>query len=70
MTAPQAVRRIFELVAESGTSDQDLNTLFAALTEDFQGALDAAGDEANMPLDQEPAQVNDDLEVVRGRAGI
>jgi uncharacterized protein YbjT (DUF2867 family) len=65
LTAPQAVRRTFELVAESGTPDQDLDALFAALTEDSPGALDAAGDEANMPLDQEPTRVRDDLEAVR-----
>ncbi|MBG0857043.1 SDR family oxidoreductase [Streptomyces spinoverrucosus] len=69
LTAPEAVRRTFELVAEQGPAPGDMGPLFAALDPDAPGALDAVGDEANMPLEQEPRRVRDDLDAVRTPAG-
>lgn len=54
LTAPAAVRKTLELVAERGSEQNDLNSLFAALDADMPNALDAIHDAANMPLDQEP----------------
>ncbi|MFI6375688.1 SDR family oxidoreductase [Streptomyces sp. NPDC050546] len=65
LTTPEAAGRTFELVAEHGAAPSDLGPLFAALDQDRPGALDAARDEANMPLDREPQRVRDDLEAVR-----
>jgi len=42
--------------------------LFAPLDADPQGALDAAHDTANMPLQDEPQRVRDDLNAVLTRA--
>ncbi|MER7687264.1 SDR family oxidoreductase [Streptomyces sp. NPDC097610] len=72
LTAPQAVGRTFELVAEQGPGPGDMGPLFAALDQDAPGALDAVRDEANMPLVQEPKRVRDDLDAVKtaGRARI
>ncbi|MGW3568062.1 hypothetical protein ACWDSL_30135 [Streptomyces sp. NPDC000941] len=61
LTAPEAVRRSFELVAERGPAPSDLAPLFAALEQDAPGALDAVRDEDNMPLTREPQRVRDDL---------
>ncbi|MEV7110984.1 SDR family oxidoreductase [Streptomyces anulatus] len=69
LTAPQAVGRTFELVAENGEALEDLDALFAALTPDAPGALDGTGDEENMPLDREPAHVRADLDALRDRTG-
>ncbi|MFC8263942.1 SDR family oxidoreductase [Streptomyces sp. NPDC057291] len=68
LTAPEAVGRTFELVAEQGAAPSDLGPLFAALDQDPPGSLDAVRDEANMPLDGEPQRVRDDLDAVRARA--
>ncbi|MEU6351719.1 SDR family oxidoreductase [Streptomyces sp. NPDC047072] len=69
LTAPEAVTRTFELVAEHGPAPRDLGPLFAALEQDAPGALDAVRDEDNMPLSQEPQRVRDDLDAVRALAG-
>jgi uncharacterized protein YbjT (DUF2867 family) len=69
LNAPEAVGKTFELVAEHGPAPADLRALFAALEQDAPGALDAARDEANMPLEQEPQGVRDDLDSVRARSG-
>ncbi|MER7793318.1 SDR family oxidoreductase [Streptomyces sp. NPDC097640] len=61
LTSPHAVRRTFELVAEAGPAPADLEPLFAALEQDAPDALDAVRDEANMPIQDEPQQVRDDL---------
>jgi len=68
LTAREAAGRTFELVAEQGAAPSDLRSLFAALDQDPPGSLDAARDEANMPLDGEPQRVRDDLDAVRARA--
>jgi uncharacterized protein YbjT (DUF2867 family) len=68
LTSPQAERKTFELVATAGAAQQDLEPLFAALDADPPGSLDAVHDTANMPLEEEPQRVRDDLDtVVQGR---
>ena len=68
LTLEQARHKTFELVAEAGPEPSDLAPLFAAVTADaadFGSAPDGVGDAANMPLDQEPAQVLADLKAIR-----
>ncbi|WP_330308878.1 MULTISPECIES: SDR family oxidoreductase [unclassified Streptomyces] len=65
LTSPEADHKTLELVAEHGPAPSDLAPLFAALTAEVPGSLDAALDSANMPLDAEPAPVRQDLEAVR-----
>ena len=63
----QALRKTFELVATTGQAPEDFDALFAPLEEDTRGALDGVHDVANMPLDDEPQRVRDDLEAVATR---
>lgn len=63
-----ALRKTFELNAETGPAQQDFDALFAALDADVPGAVDAAHDKANMPLDKEPQPIRDELDAVRARA--
>lgn len=63
----QALRKTFELVAERGPPQDDLDTLFAPLEADPPGSLDAVRDMANMPADAEPQKVRDDLAAVADR---
>lgn len=63
----QALRKTFELVATIGRAPEDFDALFAPLEEDARGALDGVHDVANMPLDDEPQRVRDDLEAVATR---
>ncbi|MEU5655112.1 SDR family oxidoreductase [Streptomyces sp. NPDC047737] len=67
LTSPHAEHRTFELVAEAGPAPADLDPLFAALEQDPPGALDAVRDENNMPLEDEPRQVRDDLNALAAR---
>jgi uncharacterized protein YbjT (DUF2867 family) len=60
-----ALRKTFELVADTGRAPDDLEPLFAAVHADPESALDGVHDAANMPLAQEPAQVRDDLQDIR-----
>jgi uncharacterized protein YbjT (DUF2867 family) len=62
----QALRKTFELLAETGPAPDDFDALFAPLGADPEGALDAERDMANMPSDEEPQRVRDDLNAVRG----
>jgi uncharacterized protein YbjT (DUF2867 family) len=59
-----AVGKTFELVAERGPAPDDLDPLFAALKEDPPGALDGVHDTANMPVEDEPARIRADLEML------
>ena len=68
LTDDSADRRTFELVAERGPKQDALGPLFAALDPDPAGALDAVHDTANLPLEQEPLRVQDDLARVRARS--
>lgn len=68
LTSPEADRKTFELVATSGAAQQDLGPLFAALDADPRGSIDAVHDAANMPLEDEPQRVRDDLDAHTRRA--
>ena len=62
-----ALRKTFELVATKGQASKDLDALLEVLDADQQGALDGAHDVSNMPLENEPRHVRDDLHAVRAR---
>lgn len=61
LTSPVAVGKTFELVAERGEAQTDLEPLFAALDADDPAGVDGIRDIANMPLDDEPGRVRQDL---------
>lgn len=61
LNSPAAVRKTFELVAESGFATMNLEPLFAKLPADGDSSLDGMGDADNMPLADEPEQVRQDL---------
>lgn len=65
LTSPAAECKTLELVAEQGPAQTDLEPLFAALQADGPGALDAALDPDNQPLDAEPGAVRDRLAAAR-----
>lgn len=60
----QALRKTFELVSAKGPAPQDFDALFAQLDADPPGALDAVRDMENMPIEDEPQRVRDDLDAV------
>lgn len=62
LTSDPALRKTFELVAQQGPAQLDLDPLFAPLHADLPGALDAVHDVANMPLEEEPPSVQQDLD--------
>ncbi|HET6231529.1 MAG TPA: SDR family oxidoreductase [Longimicrobiaceae bacterium] len=64
LTSHQVLRKTFELVATTGPAQEDFDALFAALDADPRGALDGVHDTVNMPVDDEPRRVRDDLESV------
>ena len=68
LTSDAALRKSFELVATHGLAPQDLDTSFAALEADAAGALDAVQDLANMPLQDEPQRVREQLEALKNVA--
>jgi len=61
LTSDAARGKTFELVAEKGPAQKDLEPLFVALEADHAGALDAVRDTADMPLNDEPGTVREDL---------
>ena len=61
-----ALRKTFELAATTGSAPDDFDALFARLDADPPGALDGVRDMANQPLEDEPARVRHDLDVVSG----
>ena len=63
-----ALRKTFELHSATGTEQKNFDEVFAPLDADVVGAVDAAHDLANMPLDNEPLPMQKDLEAVRARA--
>ncbi|HXE78287.1 epimerase [Rhodanobacter sp. C06] len=67
LTLEEASNKTFELVAEAGPEQQNLAPLFAAVKADDAGAPDGVGDAANMPLDQEPQEIRDDLRQLENR---
>lgn len=66
LTSPSATGKTFELIAEQGPATADLEPLFAALPVDPADGLDAPNDAADMPLDQEPQRVREDLKHLSG----
>ena len=64
LTSEGARDKTFELVATKGSAQSDLEPLFAALEADPKGALDGVRDATNMPLEDEPKRVREDLDVV------
>lgn len=65
LTSASAHGKTLELVAERGAAQSDIEPLFYALAADVPGGPDAVRDNANMPLQDEPARVIDDLSVVQ-----
>jgi uncharacterized protein YbjT (DUF2867 family) len=63
----QALRKTFELVAETGPAPDDFDALFASLDAELEGLLDGVRDMANMPSGEEPQRVRDDLNAVLAR---
>ncbi|HMD06347.1 MAG TPA: SDR family oxidoreductase [Candidatus Acidoferrum sp.] len=61
LISDHSLRKTFELVAVNGLAQENFDALFAALDEDPQGALDGVHDTANMPLNDEPKRVREDL---------
>lgn len=67
LTSPAAWGKTFELVAQRGAAQSDLEPLFAALDDD--NVLDGPRDEDNQPLSAEPDIVRDELERLTRIAG-
>ncbi|HYL13979.1 MAG TPA: SDR family oxidoreductase [Terriglobales bacterium] len=63
-TSGQAHHKTFELVSAKGPAQDDFDTLFRNLEPDQPGALDGVQDMDNMPLEDEPQQVREDLDAV------
>lgn len=61
VSSPAAVGKTFELVAEAGPAQDDLEPLFAELRPDTPGSPDGVLDADNMPVDAEPAHIRVDL---------
>ena len=57
-----AVRKTFELIATTGPAPDDFDALFAPLDADPHGALDGVRDMANMPMEDEPRRVREELD--------
>jgi hypothetical protein len=49
-------------VAVAGPAPDDFDALFAALDEDPRDTLDGVRDTANMPVEDEPQRIRDDLD--------
>lgn len=69
LTLDEARNKTLELIAENGPEPKDLAPLFAAVKADDTGAPDGVGDAANMPPDQEPQEVRDDMLRLGNRQG-
>jgi uncharacterized protein YbjT (DUF2867 family) len=65
LSSDQALRKTFELIAATGPAPDDFDALFSPLEADPDGALDGVHDVANMPSEDEPQLVRDDLNAVR-----
>jgi len=65
LTDDRADHRTLELVADRGPEQDDLGPVFSALDPDPVGSLDGVHDTDNLPLDQEPQHVQDELNHVR-----
>ena len=67
LTSPAANRKTFELVAEQGEAQADLEPLFSALPADPADGYDAVRDRDNLPIAKEPPAIVRELEATRGR---
>jgi uncharacterized protein YbjT (DUF2867 family) len=67
LTSDAAEHKTLELVAEPGPGQSDLDPLFARLAADPTGALDGVDDVQNMPLEEEPTEVQKELNRVKAR---
>jgi uncharacterized protein YbjT (DUF2867 family) len=67
LSSDEARAKTFELVAERGPAQKNLEPLFAALEADAAGDVDAVRDAGNMPLGAEPDTVREDLERLAAR---
>ena len=67
LTSAEATEKTFELVATTGSFPKDLDSLFAPLDVDAPGALDGAHDTPNMPIEDEPQRVRDDVAAMLAR---
>ncbi len=67
LTSQAARHKTLELSAETGTAQNDLEPLFAALAADRSGSLEAVEDAATMPVADEPAGVQHDLTGIQRR---
>jgi uncharacterized protein YbjT (DUF2867 family) len=65
LASNHALRKTFELIAITGPAPKDFDGLFAPLEGDPPGSLDGVRDTANMPLEDEPQRVRDDVEAMR-----
>ena len=59
-----ANHKTLELIADRGTEQDDLTTVFASLAPDLSGSLDAAEDDVDLPIDNEPETFRRDLATV------
>jgi len=64
LTSVNATRMTLELIAAEGAAQSDLEPLFAGLDADTDGSLEAAKDQDNQPLEDEPQRVRDDLDAM------
>ena len=65
LSSDAAVRKTFELVCTKGTEQEDFDALFGNLDVDLPRAVDGVHDTANMPVEEEPKRVRDDLDAVQ-----
>jgi uncharacterized protein YbjT (DUF2867 family) len=70
LSSDQALRKTFELIAETGPEPASIDFLFASLDADSPGALDGARDAPNMPIEDEPQRVRDELAILLGRSPV
>jgi hypothetical protein len=57
----KSLGKTFEAYSGPGMSTKDWSALFDAAAPDVPGALDGVRDTANLPLEDEPAEVRADL---------
>jgi uncharacterized protein YbjT (DUF2867 family) len=67
LASDAAAGKTFELVAATGPAPEDFDALFAPLEADPPGAVDGVRDTTNMPLNEEPERVRDDLQAIARR---
>jgi uncharacterized protein YbjT (DUF2867 family) len=67
LSSDAAVRKTFKLVSTKGAEQEDFDALFGNLDPDPPGAVDGVHDTANMPVEEEPKRVRDDLDAVQSR---